>query len=103
MINPAQLMKQAQALKKNMADLQARLEATPYTGQAGGGMVEITLNGKGVAQKVSIKPAVVDAADLATLEDLIQVALNDAHTKMTTAASTEMGKLTGGLNIPGLF
>ena len=101
MKNIAQLMKQAQAMQSKMAEMQAQLEAVEMTGVAGGGMVELVLNGKGDVRRVKIDRAVVDPAEIEVLEDLIVAAFNDARAKVNAHAESEMQKLTGGLQLPG--
>ncbi len=101
MKNLGQLMKQAQAMQTKMAEMQAQLEAVEMTGVAGGGMVQLTLNGKGDVKRVKIDRAVVDPAETEVLEDLIVAAFNDARTKVNAHAESEMQKLTGGLQLPG--
>lgn len=101
MKNLGQLMKQAQAMQQKMAEMQAQLEAVEMTGVAGGGMVELTLNGKGDVKRVKIDKAVADPAEVEVLEDLIVAAFNDARAKVNAHAEAEMQKLTGGLALPG--
>ncbi|HEV8032403.1 MAG TPA: YbaB/EbfC family nucleoid-associated protein [Stellaceae bacterium] len=101
MKNLGQLMKQAQAMQSKMAEMQAELEAVEMTGVAGGGMVQLTLNGKGDLKKLKLDKAVIDPAEAEVLEDLIVAAFNDARAKVNAHAETEMQKLTGGLNLPG--
>jgi hypothetical protein len=101
MKNLGQMMKQAQAMQTKMAEMQAQLEAVEMTGVAGGGMVELTLNGKGDVKRVRIDKAVVDPADVEVLEDLIVAAFNDARQKVNLHTESEMQKLTGGLQLPG--
>ncbi len=101
MKNLGQLMKQAQAMQQKMAEMQAQLEAVEMTGVAGGGMVELTLNGKGDVKRVKIDKNVVDPADVEVLEDLIVAAFNDAKQKVNAHSEAEMQKLTGGLALPG--
>jgi DNA-binding YbaB/EbfC family protein len=101
MKNLGQLMKQAQAMQAKMAEMQAQLEAVEMTGVAGGGMVELVLNGKGDVRRVKIDRAVVDPAEVEVLEDLIVAAFNDARAKVNAHAESEMQKLTGGLQLPG--
>src|ERR1700686_2477924 len=101
MKNLGQLMKQAQAMQAKMAEMQAQLEAVEMTGIAGGGMVRLTLNGKGDLKALNIDKGVVDPAEVEVLEDLIVAAFNDARAKVNAHAETEMQKLTGGLALPG--
>jgi DNA-binding YbaB/EbfC family protein len=101
MKNLGQLMKQAQAMQEKMAEMQAQLEAVEMTGVAGGGTVQLTLNGKGDLKKVMIDKTLVDPEEVEVLEDLIVAAFNDARRKVSTYAEQEMQKLTGGLQLPG--
>ena len=101
MKNLGQLMKQAQQMQQKMAEMQAELETIEMTGIAGGGMVQLTLNGKGDMKKLKIDKSVVDPADTEVLEDLIVAAFNDARAKVNTHSEAEMQKLTGGLALPG--
>ena len=103
MKNLGQLMKQAQQMQSKMAEMQAQLEAVEMTGMAGGGMVQLTLNGKGDVKRVKIDKAAVDPADVEVLEDLIVAAFIDARAKVNAHTEGEMQKLTGGLNLPGGF
>jgi DNA-binding YbaB/EbfC family protein len=101
MRNLGQLMKQAQQMQEKMAEMQAQLEAVEMTGVAGGGMVQLVLNGKGDVKRVKIDKTAVDPADVEVLEDLIVAAFNDARAKVNAHAESEMHKLTGGLQLPG--
>jgi nucleoid-associated protein EbfC len=103
MKNIGQLMKQAQQMQQKMAEMQAELEAVEMTGVAGGGMVQLTLNGKGDLKRLKIDKSVVDPAETEVLEDLIVAAFNDAKQKVNAHAEGEMQKLTGGLALPGGF
>jgi nucleoid-associated protein EbfC len=101
MKNIGQLMKQAQEMQAKMAEMQAELEAVEMVGAAGGGMIELTLNGKGDLKKVKIDKALLDPQEVEVLEDLIVAAFNDARTKVSVHAEQQMQKLTGGLQLPG--
>ena len=101
MKNIGQLMKQAQAMQEKMAEMQAQLEAVEMTGAAGGGMVELTLNGKSDVKRVKIDKSLLDPAEGQMLEDLIVAAFADARRKVSAHAEEEMHKLTGGLQLPG--
>jgi nucleoid-associated protein EbfC len=101
MKNLGQLMKQAQAMQEKMAEMQAALEIVEMTGLAGGGLVELTLNGKSDVKKVKIDKSLLDPADVEVLEDLIVAAFADARRKVAAHAEEEMQKLTGGLQLPG--
>lgn len=101
MKNIGQLMKQAQEMQTKMAEMQAELETVEMVGAAGGGMIELTLNGKGDLKKIKIDKALVDPQEVEILEDLIVAAFNDARTKVSAHAEEQMQKLTGGLQLPG--
>jgi DNA-binding YbaB/EbfC family protein len=100
MKNLGQFMKQAQAMQTRMAEMQAELERIEMTGQSGGGMVKVTLNGKGEMRAVKIDPKLVDPAEVDVLEDLILAAAKDAKSKVEEHVAGEMSKLTGGLPLP---
>jgi DNA-binding YbaB/EbfC family protein len=101
MKNIGQLMKQAQAMLEKMAEMQAALEMVEMTGLAGGGLVELTLNGKSDVKKVKIDKSLLNPAEGEVLEDLIVAAFADARRKVSAHAEEEMQKLTGGLQLPG--
>jgi hypothetical protein len=100
MKNLGQMMKQAQQMQTRMAEMQAQLDQVEMTGAAGGGMVQVTLNGKGEMRRVKIDPVLVDPKEVEVLEDLILAAANDAKAKVEAHVSAEMAKLTGGLQLP---
>jgi len=97
------LMKQAQMMQKKMAQMQQELETKEAEASAGGGMVTARVNGKQKLLALTIEPDVVDANDVEMLQDLIVAAVNEAIKKSQEMIQAEMGKLTGGMNIPGLF
>ena len=101
MKNIGQLMKQAQEMQAKMAEMQAQLEALELTGLSGGGMVQMTLNGKGDLKKITIDKTLIVPEEVEVLEDLIMAAFNDARAKVSAHAEQEMQKLTGGLQLPG--
>ena len=100
MKNIGQLMKQAQAMQEKMAEMQAQLEAVEMIGVAGGGSVQLTLNGKGDLKKVAIDKTLVDPEEVEVLEDLILAAAKDAKSKVDQHVASEMSRLTGGLPLP---
>ncbi len=100
MKNLGQLMKQAQEMQSRMQAMQEKLAAIEVEGAAGGGMVKVTVNGKGEMRKLTIDPALVDAKEVEVLEDLIVAAFNDAKAKVEAHLAAEMQKLTGGLALP---
>jgi hypothetical protein len=103
MKNLGNLMKQAQQMQARMQEVQAELETAEMTGVSGGGLVSLTLNGKGDLKSLKIDPSAVVPDEAEVLEDLIVAAFNDARAKVNAHAEAEMGKLTGGLNLPGGF
>ena len=100
MKNLSQMMKQAQQMQERMAELQARLDQVEVAGQSGGGMVQVTLTGKGELRKLKIDKSLVDSAETEVLEHLIVAAFNDAKARVESHVAEEMGKLTGGLKLP---
>lgn len=100
--NMNNMMRQVQKLQKQMEEAQEKVDATELEASAGGGMVTIRINGKREVLGVEIKPEIVDPEDVEMLQDLIQVAMNDALAKVADLQEKEVGGLTGGLNIPGL-
>ncbi len=96
------LMQQAQKLQKNIQQAQAELANLEATGEAGGGMVKITMTGQHEAKQVSIDPTLLD--DVEMLEDLVSAAINDAAHRIQEASQEKMSQAAGGLPIPpGLF
>jgi DNA-binding YbaB/EbfC family protein len=100
MKNLGQMMKQAQQMQAKMAEMQAQLETVEMSGASGGGMVSVTVGGKGDLRKIKIDKALVDPGEIEVLEDLIVAAFNDAKTRVEAHVAQEMAKLTGGLNLP---
>lgn len=98
----ANMMKQAQKLQAQMLRLQEELAEKTVESSSGGGMVTVVANGRQQIVSINIEREVVDPEDVEMLQDLIQAAVNDALAKAQEMVSSEMGKLTGGLNIPGL-
>ncbi len=103
MKNLGNMMKEAQKLQSRMAEMQQKLAETEMTGSAGGGMVNVTLTGKGEMRKVKIDPSLADPAEMEILEDLIVAATNDAKAKIDQHLQAEMAQLTGGLPMPPGF
>lgn len=101
--NMKDLMKQAQKMQQEMLKQQEELENQLFEATSGGGMVTVQINGKFEVQSIKIDPQAVDPDDVEMLEDLILAALQEAHKKAGDASSEAMGKLTGGLKIPGMF
>ena len=101
--NMNNMIKQAQKMQQDMLKMQEEMEVAEFEATSGGGAVTVKVNGKKEISAISIKPEVVDPDDVEMLEDLILVAVNDAIKKVDEASSQRLGKLTGGMNIPGLF
>lgn len=97
------LLKQAQKMQRQMADLQEELGKKTFEGSAGGGMVRVVVNGKKELQSVKIDPQVVDPDDAEMLEDLVTSAFRDAFGKADAAHNEAMSGVTGGLGLPGLM
>jgi len=100
--NMQSMIKQAQKMQEDMTNLQEDLDAREYDINAGGGVVTVKINGKMEILSIDIKPEVVDPDDIETLSDILVAAMNEAIKKVSEINSTEMGKITGGLNVPGL-
>lgn len=96
------LMKQAQKVQEEMMKMQEELGSREVSAQAGGGMVEAVVNGKGQLLKLKLEPEVVDPDDVEMLCDLVVAAVGEAQRRAQDMMQEEMQKLTGGLNIPGL-
>jgi DNA-binding YbaB/EbfC family protein len=94
------MLKQLQQMQARMAKIQEDLGAKTVTGTAGGGMVEVVANGHQKVLSVTVKPEVVDPADIDMLQDLLLAAVNDAMDKARDLASREMGALTAGMGLP---
>lgn len=101
--NMNQMLKQAQKMQADMAALQEDLENREFSAISGGGMVEVTVDGKHLIKSIKINPDAIDPDDAEMLEDLITVAVNEAIANATKTSEEEMGAITGGLNMPGLF
>jgi DNA-binding YbaB/EbfC family protein len=100
MKNLGGLMKQAAQMQTRMQEMQAKLESMEMDGEAGAGLVRVTLNGKGDLRKIHIDPKLLDPADTEMLEDLMVAAHRDAKAKIEAAMASEMQKITGGLELP---
>lgn len=101
--NMGNMMKQVQKMQKQMADLQNELNEREVEASAGGGAVTVKVNGKKEVLAVTIDKDVVDPDDVEMLQDLILAATNEALRTADEMVSREMQKITGGMNIPGLF
>jgi len=101
--NMAKMMKQVQKMQSDMLKLQEELGERTVESTAGGGVVKVVANGRQEVVSLEIKPEAVDPQDVEMLQDLVLTAVNDALKKAQEMMSSEMGKLTGGMNLPGLF
>jgi len=99
-INPFDILKNAQKIQEQMSGFQEKLAGITATGAAGGGMVEIDINGKMEVLAVRITPVAMEDAEM--LQDLIMAAFTDGMAKVKTAIAGEVGAMTGGMNIPGM-
>jgi len=97
------IMKQAQLMQQKMARLQEEMGAREVEATAGGGMVTARVNGRQQLLEIKIEPAAVDPDDVEMLQDLVVAAVNEAIKKSQEMAQAEMAKITGGMNIPGMF
>lgn len=101
--NMQSMLRQAQKMQEDMARTQQELEERTYTATAGGGAVEATVDGKHTLTALTIQPEVVDPDDAEMLADLVMAAVNEAVRKAAKDAEDEMGKVTGGMNLPGML
>lgn len=101
--NMGKMMKQAQKMQKQMAQLQEELAGKTVEATAGGGLVTVVVSGGLEVKEIKIDQEALDPEDMELLEDTILVAVNEALKKAQEMVATEMSKITGGLNIPGLF
>ena len=101
--NMNNLMKQAQKLQKQMEETQKELENKEFETSVGGGAVVVKANGKKQLLSIKIQPEVLDPDDVEMLEDMILSAVNEALRSVDEMQSSQMSKVTGGMNIPGLF
>ncbi|MGN0659403.1 MAG: YbaB/EbfC family nucleoid-associated protein [Emergencia sp.] len=101
--NMQKQLQQMQAMQRQMEQMQAELEEKEITTTSGGGAVSVTVNGKKEILSLSIDKDVVDPDDVEMLQDLVVAAVNEAMRQVDDISNAEMGKLTGGLNIPGLI
>jgi len=99
----AGMLKQAQKMQEQMSKLQAEAATKTVEATSGGGMVTAVVNGKQQLVSIKIEKDVVDPSDIEMLQDLIEAAVNEGLRKSQELLASEMGKLTGGMNIPGLF
>ena len=102
-MNQAAMMKQAQKLQQQMMQMQEEQEKMTHTATSGGGMVTATVNGKHELVNLEIKPDAVDPDDVEMLQDMVMAAVNEAMRAADADAANNMSRLTGGLNLGGLF
>ncbi|MBE6959496.1 MAG: YbaB/EbfC family nucleoid-associated protein [Ruminococcaceae bacterium] len=102
-MNQAAMMKQAQKMQQELIRMQQEQETKTYSASAGGGMVTATVNGKHELVDMQIKPEAVDPDDVEMLQDMIMAAVNEAMRAADTDAANSMSRLTGGMNLGGLF
>jgi hypothetical protein len=100
MTNIGRMMKQAQEMQARMAEMQEKLGELEVEGASGGGLVAVTLSGKGEMRRLKVDPSLADPAEVEVLEDLIIAAFNDAKAKVEARVAEEMQKVTGGLQLP---
>ncbi len=97
------MLKQAQKMQQDMLKMQEEMESREYDASAGGGMVKAVVNGKHEVLSLTINPEAVDPEDVEMLQDMVVAAVNEAMRKAESEAAQNMSKLTGGLNLGGLF
>lgn len=97
------MLRQAQKMQDDMAALQADLETREYSAVSGGGAVSVTVDGKHMIKSIKINPDILDPEEPEMIEDLVTVAVNEAISNAVAVSEKEMGEITSGLNIPGLF
>ena len=102
-MNQAAMMKQAQKMQQEMLRMQAEQEAKTFTAKAGGGMVAATVNGKHELVNLEINPEAVDPDDVEMLQDMVIAAVNEAMRAADEDSANNMSRITGGLNLGGLF
>ena len=102
-MNQAAMLKQAQKMQQEMLRMQQEMETKTFTAAAGGGMVKATVNGKHEVVDLMINPEAVDPDDVEMLQDMIIAAVNEAMRTADTESANNMSRLTGGLNLGGLF
>jgi len=97
------MIRQAQKMQEDMKKKQEELEQMEFTTTSGGGMVEVVISGKKEIRSISLKPEIVDPEDIEMLQDLMVAAVNEAIRSVEEKSAAEMEKITGNLNIPGMF
>lgn len=102
-MNMQQMMKQAQAMQRRLADAQAKLKDITVSSSTGGGMVKVEGTADGKITSITLDPEALQPDDVELLQDSILAAVNDCLASASAAANQQMGAVTGGMNIPGLF
>ena len=102
-MNQAAMMKQAQKMQQEMLRMQEEMERKTYTATAGGGMVKAEVSGKNEVVSLEINPEAVDPDDVEMLQDMVIAAVNEALRTAETDRNNQMARMTGGLNLGGLF
>ena len=102
-MNQAAMMKQVQKMQQDMLRMQEEMESKTYTASAGGGMVKAEVSGKNELVNLTIDPEAVDPDDVEMLQDMVIAAVNEALRTAETDKANNMSKMTGGLNLGGLF
>ena len=101
--NMQAMIRQAQKMQEDMAAKQAELDAQEYDISAGGGVVNVKINGKREILSIDLQPEIVDPDDIETLSDILVAAVNEAIKRVDETNNSELGKITGPMNLPGLF
>ena len=102
-MNQAAMMRQAQKMQQDLIRMQEEMESKTFTATAGGGMVTASVNGKHEVVSLEIKPEAVDPDDVEMLQDMVIAAVNEAMRTADAESASNMSRLTGGLNLGGLF
>lgn len=103
MANMQGMMKKVQKMQQDMLKMQDELKNRTVEATAGGGAVTVVVTGRKTVEKVTIAPSAVDPEDVEMLEDLVTTAINEAMRKVDEMTEKEMGKITGGMKLPGMF
>ena len=101
--NMSAMLRQAQKMQEDMAALQEDLDSREYDISAGGGVVDVKINGKREILNINIKPEIVDPDDIEMLSDILVAAVNEAIKTVDETNNTEMSKITGNVGLPGMF
>ncbi len=101
--NMQAMLRQAQKMQEDMAAKQEELNAREYDVSAGGGVVSVKINGKKEILSIDLKPEIVDPDDIETLSDILVAAINEAIKRVEDTNNAELNKITGPMNLPGLF